>query len=271
MKNPKPTTSRSTKKSERLPWILVATGFFLAALLFVGSFRQYVNRYFEIQRSRISGYENEVLENVHKREREASERISQATSFRAPEAIERLRILLRECSSGNPPTENDAGWPVRLRAVRALRNYDASLQASAIPELMDLLTREQGYLCLEIREMLIELRCDALPATQALIELVIAGDPSRVELALSILVQLSIHCPEQFHRDKEAATAVLERLQELNSSSMREALIHSLTTFDSKGAVSNTALQAMIRDPKNSEELKELARGARVQMGLLDD
>ncbi|MBM3967026.1 MAG: hypothetical protein FJ308_18470 [Planctomycetes bacterium] len=233
--------------------------------------REQLSDTFETQRLRIQGYDQRVLEEVRERDAYADAEIATATPLPDQEAIERLRFLLREHSKGTPPTETDTGWPSRLRAVRALRNYEASLRASAIPELMDLLTKEQGYLPLEIRDLLIDLRCDVLPATQQLIDMVEQGDPSRAELALSVLAHLSMDCPEQFHSDKEITGVIIVLLQDPTSIGIRESLIRSLTIFDKKGEFSDTTLQDIIKDPKSSEELRNGARGARVQMGLPTD
>lgn len=64
--------------------------------------------------------------------------------------------------------------------------------ANALPELLDLFQREIGSTILEVRDMMLAIGCDALPASCDLIELIRTGDFYRVELATSVLVGLSV-------------------------------------------------------------------------------
>lgn len=217
------------------------------------------------------GYDKVVLDIVKRRSDAADSEVARATSLPPLEAVDQLRLLLRKHSQANPPSEDDGEWVFRIRILRALAKYDSSLQAHALPELLDLLKRESGQTILEVREMMLALGCDDLPASSDLVELIRTGDFYRVELATSVLTRLSVDCKDHFLHNKETTRAILERVRNpMITTHAPSALLSKLSVFDREGKISRGMLKELLEDPKISLEMKESIRALKVQIGLVD-
>ncbi|MEY4565088.1 MAG: hypothetical protein RLY14_58 [Planctomycetota bacterium] len=262
---------RSVFRQHRLLFVCVAILLCLGLAFLSNRFRNGISEFCWYHYVQLVGYDKAVLDIVKRRSDTADSEIAKATSRPPLEAVDQLRLLLRKHSQANPLSEDDGEWVFRIRTLRALGKYDSSLQAHALPELLYLLKHERGQTILEVRDMVLALECDALPASSDLVELIRTGDFYRVELATSVLTRLSVDCKDQFLHNEETTRAILERVRNpMITTNTPGVLLSKLSVFDGAGKICGETLEKMLEDPKTSAELKESIRALKVQIGQVD-
>lgn len=262
---------RSAFRQHRLRCVCVAILLCLGLPFLSGRFRDGASEFFWYRYIQLVGYDKVVLDIAKRRSDAADSEVAKATSLPPLEAVDQLRLLLRKHSQANSPSEDGGEWVFRIRTLRALAKYDSSLQAHAIPEFLDLLKRERGQTILDVRDMMLALGCDALPASSDLVELIRTGDFYQVELAISVLARLSAGCKGQFLHNEGTTRAILERVRNpMMTTHAPGVLISNLWVFDRDGKISRETLEELLEDPKTSAEMKESIRALKVQIGLVD-
>ena len=213
--------------------------------------------------------ERMILERVERRAAAAEAIVGEALALPASDAVEALRRLVRTHVTNNPPFEGDEGWPVRIRAIRALATLAPAIQRAALPELAHTLAWDCGTAIDDARAILVRMDCEALPAAPRLIGVLQSGDPGRSERALSVLAHLAVTCGDRFNERDAAVQAMLESLRDSRSGrSIRGAVLAELPAFDPTGARCAEAVRQLADDPGASTDLREQAAAVLVQLGL---
>lgn len=210
-----------------------------------------------------------LLRGVRVRAETADAMISEALALPPVESVDRLRHLLRYHAADAPRFEGDEGWAVRIRALRAIGASPPDLRPNAIPELVDVMTRDCGTAAQESRMILLGMECRAIPATPLLLGLLETGDDFRAELAVSVLSRLAIDCGDGFTARDSAVRTMIQRVRDPNASIfLRCRLLDELHGFDRTGAECGEWLRDLALDMSAPEAVRDHARGAIVQMGL---